>query len=87
MPPDLDDQPGEDVDQRRLARAVGAEQAEDLAARHIEADPVERALRLGALGPIGLAQVLDADCGLDVPVMAIRIAVREPVAKAELVND
>ena len=40
----LHDQAGEDVDQRRLARAVGAEQAEDLPARHVEADVVERAL-------------------------------------------
>ena len=40
----LVDQPGEDVDQRRLAGAVRAEQPEDAAARHVEADPVQRAL-------------------------------------------
>ena len=52
-------QPGEDVDQRRLARAVGAEQAEDLAARHVEADPVERALA----ARIGFFEVLDRNGG------------------------
>ncbi len=56
----LVDQPGEDVDQRRLARAVGAEQAEDLPARHVEADVVQRPLAAG----IGLGQLFDADCGL-----------------------
>ncbi len=40
----LVDQPREDVDQRRLARAIGAEQAEDLPARHLEDHIVERAL-------------------------------------------
>src|SRR3546814_7713839 len=40
----LVDEPGEDVDQRRLARAVGAEQPEDAAARHLERDVVERLL-------------------------------------------
>jgi hypothetical protein len=53
-------QAGEDVDERRFPCAIGAEQAEDLAAGHVEADPVERAL--AAL--IGLAEVLDADRGL-----------------------
>ena len=55
----LVDQPGEDVDQRRLAGAVGAEQPEDLAARHVEADAVERALA----ARIGLLQVADRDGG------------------------
>src|SRR5437868_5097396 len=40
----LHDQSGKDVDQRRFARAVGPEQAEDLAARHVEADVVQRLL-------------------------------------------
>ena len=53
----LVDQPGQDVDQRGLARAIGAEQAEDLAARHIEADPVQRALA----ARIGFAQSVDRD--------------------------
>ena len=44
LPLGFGDQPGEDVDQRRLARAIGPEQAEDLPARHVEADIVERAL-------------------------------------------
>ena len=57
------DQPGEDVDQRRLAGAVGAEQPEDLAARHVEADVVERQLALAALARIGLRQRFDSDCG------------------------
>ena len=35
----------EDLDRRRLARAVGAEQAEDLAARDLEADAVDRLAR------------------------------------------
>jgi hypothetical protein len=60
----LHDQPGEDVDQGRLARAVGAEQPEDLAARHVEADLVERALAAG-IGlrspPLPLPHGLDPD--------------------------
>ena len=59
LPPRLGDQAGEDVDQGRLAGAVGAEQAENAAARHVEADPVERALAAG----IGLLQVDDRDGG------------------------
>jgi hypothetical protein len=45
--PDLDaarglhHQPGKRVDQRGLARAVGAEQAEDLALRHVEAHALQ----------------------------------------------
>ena len=60
LPLRLDDQPGEDVDQRRLARAVGAEQPENLAARDVEADIVQRELAAG----IGLGQRFDADGGL-----------------------
>ena len=56
----LHDQSGEDVDQGRLARAVGAEQPENLPARNVEADVVERAL--AAL--VGLRQRFDADRGL-----------------------
>src|SRR5215213_8530924 len=51
------------VDQGRLAGAIRAEQAEDLPARHVEADLVERAFRRHALGDIGLAQGFDADRG------------------------
>src|SRR5678815_1357346 len=58
----LHDEAGEDVDQRRLAGAVRAEQAEDLAARNVEADAVQRALS----ACIGLAQRFDADGGLAV---------------------
>ena len=39
------EQAAEDADERRLARAVGAEQAVDLAARHVQRDLVERANR------------------------------------------
>jgi hypothetical protein len=39
----------DDVDQRRLARAVGAEHAEDLAFAHVEVDAVERAHAANAL--------------------------------------
>src|SRR5690606_6334935 len=53
------DQPGEDVDQGRLAGAVGAEQAENLAARHFEADAVERALA----SLVGLLEIADRDRG------------------------
>ena len=60
LPPRLHDQPGEDVDQGRLARAVGAEQPENLAARDVEADIVQRELAAG----IGFGQRFDADGGL-----------------------
>ena len=40
----LHDQPREDVDQRRLARTVGTEQPENLPARNVEADLVQRLL-------------------------------------------
>ena len=60
----LHHQPGEDVDQGRLARAVGAEQAEDLPARHVEADLVERQLGSAPCGGIGLRRGFDADRGL-----------------------
>jgi hypothetical protein len=50
------------VDQGRLARAIGAEQAEDLPARHVEAHPLQRALgRRLAGGGIFLGQIADAD--------------------------
>ena len=55
----LVDQPRQDVDQRRLARAVGPEQPEDRALRHIEGDAVERLL--AAL--VGLAELVDGDRG------------------------
>src|SRR3954469_15242704 len=60
----LYDEPGEDVDQGRLARAIRPQQPEDLAARNVEADLVERWLGLSPLGRIGLRQGFDADCGL-----------------------
>ena len=60
----LVDHSRQDVDQRRLARAVGAEQPEDLALRHIEADVVERQLARRALEAcITLDEVLDRDRG------------------------
>jgi len=43
-PGGLVDQPGKDVDQRRFARAVGAEQSEDATLRYIERNIVERQL-------------------------------------------
>ena len=43
-PGGLVDEPGEDVDQRRFARAVGPQQPEDLAARDIEVDIGQRLL-------------------------------------------
>ena len=43
----LDDQAREDVDQRRLAGAVRPEEPEDLPARYVEADLVERKLAAG----------------------------------------
>src|SRR2546423_787845 len=46
----------EDLDGRRLARAVRAEQAEDLAALDVEADPAHRLERA-----VRLAQVADGD--------------------------
>src|SRR5262249_26240643 len=52
----LDDQLGQDVDQRRLAGAVGAEQAEEAAARERQVDVDERLLGRAALGPIGLVE-------------------------------
>jgi hypothetical protein len=47
LPAGLRHQPGEDVDQGRLARAVGAEQPEDAAARHVETHIVKRLLSPG----------------------------------------
>ena len=55
----LVDQAGEDVDQGRLAGAVGPEQPEYLAPRHVEADPVQRPLAAG----IGLLEIDDRDGG------------------------
>ncbi len=55
----LVDQPGHDVDQGRLAGAVGAEQAEQLAAVHGQADAVEGALAAPLLAAIDLDQVVD----------------------------
>ena len=51
------DRGGEDADGRRLARAVGAEQAEDFATAHVEADAFDR---LDAAG-VDLAQVAHLD--------------------------
>jgi hypothetical protein len=48
----------EDLDGRRLARAVGAEEAEDLAPGDVEVDAADR-LELA----VGLAQVSDQDGG------------------------
>ncbi len=59
LPAALHDQSGEDVDEGRLACAVGAEQAEDLAARNVEADIVERELPAG----VGLRKRVDPDRG------------------------
>ena len=61
----LHHQPGEDVDQRRLARAVGAEQAEDLRpAGTSKLTPFERQLALFALDAgVALDEVADADRG------------------------
>ncbi len=42
--------PAHDIDQRRLARSVGADHAEDLACAHVEVDAVERANALERLG-------------------------------------
>ena len=53
----LGDQAGEDVDQGRLAGAVGPEQAENAAARDVQGDAVERPLAAA----IGLLQVADRD--------------------------
>src|SRR5690606_34971979 len=55
----LVDEPREDVDQRRLARTVRPEQPENLPARHVEADIVERPLAAG----IGFGDGVDADGG------------------------
>ena len=57
MTPDFDvarglvDQPGENIDESRFAGAVGPEQAEYRAARHVEIDPLQRLFRrLTAIG-------------------------------------
>ena len=58
----LDDQPGEDVDQGRLAGAIGAEQAEHRATRHRQIDAFERLLvRLAAAAAIDFTQAFDLD--------------------------
>src|SRR5687767_4006217 len=54
----LDHQPGQDVDQGRLAGAIRAQQPEDLPTRHVEADLFERPFA----ARISLAQRVDADC-------------------------
>ena len=56
-------QPRKDVDQRRLARAIGDEQAEDPALRHVEAYPLERQLwRFARAGRgVFLDQIVDTD--------------------------
>ena len=55
---------GEYVDQGRLARTIGAEQAENAALRHVKAHPVERQLS-GTLAGGGIAfdEILDRDRG------------------------
>src|SRR3712207_8453323 len=53
----LDDQAGEDVDERGLAGAIRPKQPEDLPARHVEAHIFERALS----ACIGLRQGFNAD--------------------------
>src|SRR4029453_18671258 len=68
------DQPGKDIDQRRLARAIGAEQPEYLSARYVETDLVERALGLAALRRVSLAQLVNADRRLGRAGHSIRIA-------------
>src|SRR4030095_2603124 len=83
----LHHQPGENVDQCRLARAVGAEQPEDLSARNVEADFVERALGLGFPGLIGLAQFGDADRGFGRAVHGDSHSDARAGAKAGLVNE
>ena len=58
----LDDQAREDVDQRRLAGAVGPKKAEQGAARHIEIDGLEGPLgRCLAAGLVGLVEAVDRD--------------------------
>ena len=57
----LDHKSRKDVDQRRLARAIGTQQPENLAARNVEADMVERALGRRALADIGLGEGVDPD--------------------------
>ena len=60
----LGDQPRQNVDQRRLSRAVRAEQAEDLPFGHVEADPVERQLaRRRPVAGVALHEVADRDGG------------------------
>jgi hypothetical protein len=53
---------GQDVDEGGLARAVGAQEAEDGAAGHLEVDAVQRHLgRLALAAGVGLAQALELD--------------------------
>ncbi len=44
-PPPFDDEPAEDVDEGRLAGAVGAEQTKERAARDLQIDALQRVLR------------------------------------------
>ena len=59
-----DHQPGQNIDQRRFAGAVRAQQPEDRAARYLQADPVERADAAAGLGAVGLGQCLRLDSEL-----------------------
>jgi hypothetical protein len=65
----LGDEARQNVDQRRFACAIGAEQAENRALRHIEADPAQRQLAFAhravrALGRgVAFDKVVDADGG------------------------
>ena len=64
-PAGLVDHPGQDVDQRRLARAVGPQQAEHRAARNDQIDAAQGGLGRRLLGAgIGLFQPLHLD-GVD----------------------
>ena len=58
----------QDLDGRRLARAVGAEQAEALALPDLQIDPVDRVDRSVAAGVL-LAEILDADRPLAHPAL------------------
>jgi hypothetical protein len=53
----LPDDAADDVDQRRLAGTVRAEQGEDLSLPDLQIDALQRLVP----GSIGLAQVLDGD--------------------------
>ena len=65
-PPDLADDPQQRLDERRLARAVAAEEAKDLAPLDAQADALQGLLPLAAEQPldISLAQIASFDCRL-----------------------